>query len=175
MEFGPDSGGYETSEREERSRWQRIVAATLLELPDQPRAFAELWEHFSTASSWRLYPDVEPALRSIKALGWRLGVGSNFDSRLRAILGSFSVTEELDALLISSEVGWRKPHPDFYQSVPRTLELEPREIVWIGDSPAHDLIGPQEVGFQAILLDRTARYPDLSPRIGTLGEVGNFG
>jgi putative hydrolase of the HAD superfamily len=78
-------------------------------------------------------------------------------------------------LLISSEVGWRKPHPEFYRSVSRALELEPREIVWIGDSPAHDLIGPREAGFQAILLDRTVRYPSFSPRIGTLGEVGSPG
>ncbi len=54
-------GDCNTDEALELQRWRRIVGAVLPEIPDQERAFRELWDHFSRAEAWRCFEDVAPA------------------------------------------------------------------------------------------------------------------
>src|SRR5262249_37372821 len=101
-----------TDEALEHRRWRRIVAAVLPEVPDADQTCAELWAHFARPDAWRCFPDVGPALRELRAAGLRLGIASNFDARLRAVVAGSPVLAGFEgALVISSEVGYRKPHP----------------------------------------------------------------
>jgi putative hydrolase of the HAD superfamily len=166
-----------TDEATECRRWQRIVARVLPELPDPDRGFAELWEHFGRPDAWRSFPDVGPALRSFRAEGVPLRVASNFDTRLRRVVAGFGeLADCAGSLVISSEVGYRKPHPAFYRAACRELGLPPERVLCVGDDRENDVLGPRREGMRAVLLDRSgaspvepdlARVPDLLALIAT--------
>lgn len=171
----PPHGPLTTDESYERIRWRRIVAFCLPEIPDLDRAFAELWEHFARPTSWRVFHDVEPALRAIKQLGKTIGVGSNFDARLRGVVaGHPALNEVLDSLVISSEIGFRKPHPGFYLNACRLMALDPGDVLFVGDDLVHDVEGPRQAGLRGgILIDRKRRATDQVTKALNLVELAD--
>jgi putative hydrolase of the HAD superfamily len=164
--FGQDetdeaAGSHETSESNEVRRWRRLVGQVLPDVPDLDRAFAELWEHFGNAGAWRFFGDVEQTVSAIAALGRPMAVASNFDSRLRSVLRGFgAMSGHLGTLVVSSEVGWRKPHPSFYAAVSRGIGLAPDATLYVTDDPEHDLPGARRAGFRAVFIDRKAKRPE---------------
>jgi putative hydrolase of the HAD superfamily len=150
-----DHGPHSTDEATEIWRWRRIVTKVLPEVPDAQKAFAELWEHFGLPGSWQCFPDVAPALRAIHDAGVAVCVGSNFDSRLRGVvMGLPELSWAVDVLVISSEVGFRKPHPLFFEAVCQRLALPAKRILCIGDDLENDVRGATRAGLSALLLDR---------------------
>ena len=85
-------------------------------------------------------------------------LASNFDARLRNVLAGHPPLSHLaDRVVISSEVGYRKPHPAFYESARTCLNLPAAEILCIGDDLENDVLGPRRCGFQAVLIDREGK------------------
>jgi putative hydrolase of the HAD superfamily len=177
--FGDDEvdemrGPLATDEATERRRWWRIVRGCLPEVPGPERAFAELWDHFGRATAWRAYPDAATALRAIERSGRGVVVASNFDGRLRGVLGGLEgLTRWADSVVISSEVGRRKPHEAFYRAACEWLGLPPDSVLCVGDDPENDLRGPRRAGLQAVLIDREGRAPDDLPTLPSLGALAN--
>jgi putative hydrolase of the HAD superfamily len=153
-------GIYSTNEATERRRWRKIVMGVLEEVPDPERAFEELWDHFSHSGSWRIYPDVEPALGGLADLGISVCIGSNFDSRLRGVVqGIPELDLYVDALVISSEVGYRKPHPQFFRAACSHLGLPEHQVLCVGDDSENDVRGAIGAGLSGILIDRAGNRP----------------
>lgn len=168
-EFDDQRGPMLTDEPTERLRWRRIVATCLPEVSDPERAFEELWDHFALSSSWRTFPDVGPALSRLAAGGLTIRVASNFDARLRQVLAGLpELAPWSDQVVISSEVGFRKPHPTFYQRACENLRLPPESVLAVGDDEQNDLVGPRNAGLQAVLLDRSGRSSSESPSVSDL-------
>jgi putative hydrolase of the HAD superfamily len=159
-----EQGVLSTDEETERRRWRQIVCGVLPEIPEPERAFNELWEHFSRPESWRCFPDVAPALRALKSMGIELCVGSNFDGRLRGVVqGLPELASWVDSLVISSEVGYRKPHASFFRAACAHLGLPPERVLCVGDDLENDVRGAIRAGLSGLLLDRGATRPvDLS-------------
>jgi putative hydrolase of the HAD superfamily len=165
-------GPLATDEEGEIRRWRWIVHQVLPELPDLERGFVELWDHFARPESWRLFPDVGPTLEHLQEAGLPVRIASNFDGRLRAIvLGFPELSPWSDALVVSSEVGWRKPHPRFYLTACERLRLAPAEVLCLGDDPENDLQGPRRVGMPAVLIDRDGDVSGDLPRLSSLTEL----
>jgi len=163
--FGDDDaddlrGPLATDERRERDRWRRIVDGVLPEVPDPARAFAELWDHFGRPDAWRPFDDVDPALARLASAGIAVRVASNFDGRLRGVLrGLPGLAELADGVVISSEVGYRKPHPSFYRAACASLGLPTGRVLCVGDEDENDRQGPRRAGLRAVLIDRDGRSP----------------
>jgi putative hydrolase of the HAD superfamily len=162
-------GPLATDEATEFHRWRRIVANVLPEVPDPDRAFAELWQHFAQPAAWRSFPDA----LALQTTGLPICVGSNFDRRLRQVLRGLPELvalglDQSEAIVISSEVGRRKPHNDFYQAAQNRLDLPPESILWVGDDLENDYEGPKRAGLRAILIDRSGQ---LSTDLETLPDL----
>jgi putative hydrolase of the HAD superfamily len=152
-----EEGVLSTDEATERRRWRMIVAGVLPEVAEPDRAFDELWEHFGLPDSWRCYPDVVPVLDSLADQGISVCVGSNFDGRLRGVVkGLAELKDRTESLVISSEVGFRKPHPSFFRAACAQLGLTPNHVLCVGDDPENDVRGAIRAGLSALLLDRGA-------------------
>lgn len=169
-----ESGGpLATDEAAEARRWRRIVGNVLPELPDPDQAFAELWEHFGQAAAWRCFADVAPALEALGRSGRSVCVASNFDGRLRRVAAGLAPLAGLvDALVISSEVGFRKPHPAFYRAACAQLQLPEARILWVGDDLENDVAAPTRAGVRGVWLDRHGRGGADVPRIPALSSLG---
>ena len=144
-----------TSEEQERERWQRIVYDVMDDIDDpDSRLLDELWRHFGSAASWRLYDDVAPVWRELARRGYLLGIASNFDSRLRTICRGHPPLDGGEHLFVSSEVGFPKPELPFYRAVERQLGLKAEQILLVGDDYEADVSGPQSAGWKTRWLRR---------------------
>lgn len=147
--------GGQTSEEMEWDRWRRIVYDVIDDVDDpQDSLLDELWRHFGSSSSWRLFDDVPETWQQLARRGYLLGIASNFDSRLRAICSSLPPLDECQHIFVSSEVGCPKPELQFYREVERRLGLRPNQILLIGNDEAADVTGPLAAGWEAIWLRR---------------------
>jgi putative hydrolase of the HAD superfamily len=163
--------GLQTSEKRELQRWQRIVTEVLNDVANPTACFAELYRHFSQSAAWRCEPEVAKVLEELAARGYRLGIASNYDHRLRPVVKGLPALQPLRELVISSAVGWRKPAPQFFAAIPSYAGLAADRILFVGDDRANDYEAARACGMPAVLLDPHGKYPDVPERIARLGEL----
>ena len=79
---------------------------------------------------------------------YRVALVSNFDhaATARHILERDGATEYFEHIVISDEHGWRKPHPRIFIDTLTDLGVEPRDALFVGDSPQDDIRGASGVG-----------------------------
>lgn len=166
------AAGLRTDERREIERWRDIVAEVLDDVNVAEACFAVLYEHFAQPWAWRTSAGAASVLAQLGARGFRLALASNYDQRLRRVVAGMPEFAAIEHLVISSEVGWRKPAPQFFAALCRNLELPARDVLLVGDDRDNDFEGGMAAGLQTLLFDRCGRSLDLGPRrIGTLEEL----
>jgi len=167
--------GWITNEEREYQRWQHIVADVLDDVTDPAAVFTELYEHFKRPASWRCDAQSEAVLASLRAEGLAVGLASNFDGRLRGLVQEIKPLTVFGAsplLAISSEVGYRKPAPEFYQALCQAAGCAPARLLYVGDDLVNDYQGARSAGFHAILFDPRERFTGAGyKRIGALEEL----
>lgn len=88
---------------------------------------------------------------------YKLGVISNFalPPGVKKTLKRFNLTKFFDVILISGEVGWRKPSPKIFQKALESLKVDASESVFVGDSPVSDVEGAQKIGMKTVLIRKS--------------------
>ena len=144
-----------------RAAWQSLVNETFAfagaALPTD-ECFHALYHRFEQAEVWRVFEDVRPTLEALRAQGIRLAIVSNWDERLRPLLGELELEQWFDVVVISHEAGHTKPAPEIFRRAAEHLKLPPESILHVGDSAREDEEGARRVGMQAALLDRSAKH-----------------
>jgi putative hydrolase of the HAD superfamily len=141
----------------ERDWWRNLVRAVFAEQGEFPRFdeyFTEVFALFRGTEGWELYDDVVPTLAALKARGLRLGIISNFDSRLFDVLHAFDLHRYFDAIHISSREGAAKPDPAIFRAALTQNSLAPNAVLHIGDSLREDAEAAIAVGMRAVWLNR---------------------
>src|SRR5512145_675345 len=84
----------------------------------------------------------------------RLAVVSNFDYTPTAlgILEAAGVLELFAAVVVSDEVGWRKPHPDIFAAAFQRTGADPARTLFVGDRLDIDVVGAHRAGMDAAWL-----------------------
>ncbi|MEX2246419.1 MAG: HAD family hydrolase [Dehalococcoidia bacterium] len=142
-----------------------------------PPLFATEIDHLSVA---------EGTLEAVQALadaGYLLGCVTNTladTTAIRAMLRRHAIEDLMRCVVVSADIGWRKPHPSLFQKALHAIDVAPHEAVFVGDSPAHDVAGAKAVGMWAVLTRQYVARPvgDLHPpadavisHMRELGEV----
>jgi len=152
------ASGLVTSEELEWTRWRWIVGEVFQELGSVgavDRCFEELFEHFGQASSWRCYDDVEATVSRIEQLGLGMVIASNFDRRLHTVCAGWPVLRSVLAVVVSSEVGCRKPGRGFFEALVSACGCRAEEVLMVGDDAVNDVEGAVSSGLQAVHVDRS--------------------
>jgi putative hydrolase of the HAD superfamily len=152
------AGNLRTSEERERRRWRNIVSSVLDDVTDPEACFRELYEHFARPQAWRLEPDAAGLIQQLAGRGYRLGLASNYDHRLHAVAAGFPALRLLPHVVVSSEVGWRKPARQFFAATCQAAAVPANELLYIGDDPANDYEGATVAGLHALLLDVKGKH-----------------
>lgn len=160
--------GLRTNEEREERRWRHIVGAVLDDVCDGEACFRELFEHFSRPQAWACAPDAGATLAELARRGYTLGMASNCDRRLRSVVAGLPELRPLEHLVISSEVGWRKPAPEFFVAVVRQAGVAAEEILFVGDDPVNDEEGGRAAGLRTLLFDPPGRT---QPGISRLSDL----
>jgi len=163
--------GWRTDEQREVRRWRQVVGRVLDDVHDPEGCFRELFQHFARPDAWRCDPDAA-VLRELAARGLVLGLASNYDERLRSVLAGKPELRHLEHVVISAEVGWRKPAAGFFAAVCAAAGMAPEQIVLVGDDLGNDYEGARAAGLRAVLFDPRGRHPDVTgPRVSRLAEL----
>ncbi len=142
-----------------RKEWWRELVFRVLGQENEA-CFEELFETFARPDVWRVFPDVEDTMREARARGLHVGVLSNWDERLRALLDGLGLARHFDSLTISCEVGAEKPAVEIFRAALRAAGVDAGWAVHVGDSSEEDVRGAQAAGMSAILVDREGRRAD---------------
>ncbi|MHC4820980.1 MAG: HAD-IA family hydrolase [Planctomycetota bacterium] len=168
--------GLKTSEELERTSWighaRRVVDA----IPEMAGVefdawFDDLYEAFGSPEHWVPFQDAAPALHGLKEMGLKLAVVSNWDQRLHPILEAGGLTKWFDAVIVSSEVGWRKPHPAIFSAALEALDVAASDVIHVGDSRGDDVLGARMSGLTPYLIDRDCDEARGEGVVRSLGEL----
>jgi len=86
---------------------------------------------------------------------YRLGVVSNFDyaPTVHRILADGGILGRFETVVVSDQVGWRKPRPVIFQRALTELGIKAEECLFIGDRPEIDVAGAKAMGMAAAWLN----------------------
>lgn len=150
--------------------WQAVAqkafadVGALAAFTDFDQFFQILFDHFATPQPWFVYPEVPQVLEQWRQQGIRLGVISNFDSRLHAVLPALNLRDYFDSVTISTEVGAAKPQPQIFTTAMAKHQVMAHDAWHIGDSWQDDYEGAQQAGLTGIWLHRQGpQLTDTSP------------
>jgi len=161
----------------ERGWWFRVVRQVLRgRMPEaqMKSVFDSLYDLFRRPEVWHVFPDVPPALEWLRRAGHRLGVVSNFDSRLDDVLQALGLADSFEHVVVSSRAGAAKPDPAIFRVALARLAVEPGDALHAGDDIDRDVAGAHAAGLHAVLVDRAGRrapLPDDAVRITRLDEL----
>lgn len=126
-------------------------------VPNEGHALAErAWSEY--LAEWprqsTLYVGTSALLSSIRGTR-KLGLVTNFPDgpTARAVFRKFGFESVFDSLVVSDEVGFRKPHRLMFERALGELGSEPESAVMVGDTFEADIKGAKDIGMRAILID----------------------
>jgi putative hydrolase of the HAD superfamily len=143
----------------EKQWWCDLVHEVFAPLGSFPRFadyFDALFTYFARTDAWQLYPETMTTLTALASRGFRLGVISNFDSRLFGLLDGFGLTPFFDPIVISTHAGAAKPEGAIFTQALDRHKFRPEETLHVGDSLHADIVGARAAGMTPVLIDRKA-------------------
>lgn len=136
-----------------RDEWLRVVIDSFRGLLPEAvarEAFRDLYERFCRADAWNLAAGAEETFRQLGALGLRLGILSNWDSRLEETLESVGILKYFEHRVISWRVGVEKPHPEIFREAIRQAGTKVERILHVGDSLEWDIEPARALGMRTL-------------------------
>lgn len=100
-----------------------------------------------------LYEDSIPALRALRGRGIKTAIVSNCDHLTRPIVERLGLAEEVDAVILSFEVGVMKPDPAIYLSALDRVGARPDRAAFVDDQPGY-VEGAEAVGMASFFIMR---------------------
>ncbi|MFM8709163.1 MAG: HAD family hydrolase [Planctomycetia bacterium] len=141
---------FATSRDREAERWRAIVEEVFEGTAAAASIFADLWEHFGRVEAWRPLDRGRELVRAAVEAQMTVALASNFDERLLAIAGQVEPLSWVPHVFPSSEIGWRKPAPEFFRWLERRLGCTPAEALLVGDDPDLDVAAARRAGWRAL-------------------------
>ena len=140
-----------------------------LALPDLDHATAR--RAMLEALEFRPYPDVLPALRELRERGVTLVIASNWDCSLQEWLAPAGITELVDGVVTSAEVGAPKPDPRIFERALAIAGARPSDALHVGDKVDNDVDGAAAAGVRAVLVQREGEPPVGVEAVRSLREL----
>ncbi len=122
----------------------------------------------------KVFPEVPAVLKQLS--GVAMGIVSNTTNPVFMKdfeLEGSGLKEYFDFAIYSSGFPFRKPHPSIFQLAINRFEVQPGEILFVGDSLANDILGAHEVGMKTAWLNRKKERTEPGPdyELGSLEDL----
>ena len=141
-------------------------------------------QYAATLEAARLRPDCLDTLRALRARGVRTQIVSNIDDeQLDGLVARLGLDAVIDTWTSSESARSCKPDARIYQVALAAAGCDAGEVLFVGDTVEHDVVGPRAQGMRTALLvadarpgairRRRRRLRDRAPRPG--GRAGRRG
>ncbi len=143
-------------------RFTRVAKALGLDDPDLPLVLTNV--HMGMLESIATAPAHHPALLARLQQRFRIGLCSNWTwtPTALAILDKTQLRASLDAVVISSDHGLRKPRREIFEATLAALDVAPSEAVHVGDNLKADVAGAAALGIRTVWITRRVVDPAAS-------------
>ena len=144
----------------------------------------EILDDLTKAHMGQLEESFEVRQETLEVLDWasrnyRTGMISNFDyaPSLHNALDRFGIRSAFETVVVSVEVGWRKPHRNIFDRTFKEMCIQPSEALFIGDQLYVDVYGAINSGLDVVWIETerqdwvTPELPDPTYRVRSIGEV----
>jgi putative hydrolase of the HAD superfamily len=113
-----------------------------------------------------------PMLRELRGRGLKLGIISNGAPTQQVKIDAMRIRDFFSVVLISDEVGVKKPDAQIFEMGLEGLGLSASDVVFVGDNPELDVAGAIGVGIRPIWLKcREEEEPQGVETITSLAEL----
>lgn len=104
---------------------------------------------------------VGETLAALRRRGLHLAIVSNIDEdQFHPLWERMGLDRYFDAITTSEEARSCKPHPGIYlHALRKAGDIAPEEVVFVGDSPYHDVAGARPLGMTTVLINDTPERP----------------
>lgn len=126
-------------------------------------ASAERREHFRTgvARHFRPFPGLFELLSELRRQ-YRLGLVTNGTSSMqRTKIQRLGIETSFDPIVVSEEVGFKKPDPRIYHLALATWNEPPESVLFVGDDPVLDIEGARAVGMRVVQVGEGGEIPSV--------------
>jgi putative hydrolase of the HAD superfamily len=138
---------------------QAVARAAGIELSGRRLAALAEYQHGYLLEHGGYYPDAAGFLAEVRSHGIPIGVVSNCSRNAGVLVRRLRLSELVDAVVLSFEVGARKPDPGIYRTALARLGARAAETVFVDDQPGY-CAGAAAVGMRALTIRRpTADEP----------------
>jgi putative hydrolase of the HAD superfamily len=150
-----NTGAYPTIEDSTRAI---ILAAGL---PDDPE-MVRLWVETDTRlmqEAVELHLDSLPTVRTLRERGDATVLVSNCGPDTRLLVDRFQLETEFDSVILSFEIGVRKPEAEIYEAALRSVGAPPEDALFVDDQVDY-CDGARALGIDTRLILRPGAQPD---------------
>ncbi len=169
---------------QEARRFRRLREASVDEVLDYSRrlmserlglgidvVLATIREVFRTIEPSRvLFPDTLPCLEKLSSMGIDMGVVGNvlfWSSReTEELLDRVGIARFFKVQIYADRIGVSKPSRGIFLELCRALNVDPSNVIHVGDSVVEDVGGALSNGMRAVLIKRDLREPKIIPELG---------
>ena len=143
--LGVSIGDFLIGEIDNQTFWQHV--GERLGLTFSAEFQETIWQEWHGAIP---LPEMKQLVQTVKAKGFRVVVFSNILPTSAAEIRRNGGYDNFDALVLSCEVGFKKPDPRIYQKALEAAQCQPEECIFIDDR--EDFLAPaRELGITTIL------------------------
>jgi putative hydrolase of the HAD superfamily len=134
--------------------WDAVLAWAGVESPPEVAIDAASLEHELLRGAVHLFPESMQVVTDLRARGLKTALISNCSHATRPVVDRLGLPEAFDAVMLSFELGVRKPDPEIYR---RTLValggVDAEDAVFVDDQPGY-CDGARALGIGAFLMSR---------------------
>lgn len=160
----------------------RLLGHEMGDIDGADGADAAILDALTTAHMDQLQRTFEVRPETLEVLEWagprfRRAMISNFDHApaLHTALDRFGIRSAFETVVVSDEVGWRKPHPIIFQTAFEQMGITPKEALFIGDQLYVDIYGAINAGMDAAWIETEHQdyevdisLPDPTYKVGSI-------
>lgn len=153
--------------------WRDLIDSFLFRIAgtkiDSENIYEKIFKKFDEPGNWIVDPTFFELVDYLKEKQIGLGIISNWDLRLRALLTNMNLIGYFDHVIISAEFGYEKPSPKIFQEGMRLTKLSPQSHYYVGDKLEYDYYPPESLGWKSFWISKENRLG--IRRVERLGDL----
>ncbi len=168
--------GNDTDDPDVRRRSAAAALAACGYPPPTDAQWRDLGAAFACVAFVRVVPpQALSLLGTLRGRGIRLGVISDWEETLPAVLDELGLAPYFETVSVSALVGHCKPDARLFEDALARMDVRPAHALHVGDWLELDVRGAQNVGMPGLLFDHAQRAPDADcPRVETFAALAAY-